>query len=303
MAQEPAIFVQSGVMIDYTPASAVTAGDVVVQEKLVGIAKLDIAANTRGALCVAGVFDAPKDSSNVTDVGTPLYWDADGSPVDGTALSGALTTTATGNTFAGWALETAGAAVGTIRFLLRSANDADTMGTDDLSDVGTVAHTAGSILVADGSKYEEVAVSGDLTLASSGAATLNAAHAEQTVVIPIAALGAGADLAAAIQFAHPRAVTLVSVGYLAAGTDFGTVDDSNTSVFAVTDGAGNSIVEKTYNTGTQPVASALNDLGALDATHKVLTAAETVSLAITNGATAKTPAGFLVVRFIPTNAA
>ena len=97
-------------------------------------------------------------------------------------------------------------------------------------------------------------------------------------------------------------MTLVSVGYLAAGTDFGTIDDGNTSVFAVTDGGGNTIVTKTYNTGTQPTASALNDLGALDGTHKVLTAGETVSLAITNGATAKTPAGFLVIRFIPTNA-
>ena len=130
----------------------------------------------------------------------------------------------------------------------------------------------------------------------------HAAHQEQVVLIPIAGLGAGADLAATIQFAHPRAVTLVSIGYLAAGADFGTIDGGNTSVFAVTDGGGNSIVSKTYNAGTQPVASALNDLGALDGTHKSLTAGETVSLAITNGATAKTPAGYLVIRCIPTNA-
>ena len=94
----------------------------------------------------------------------------------------------------------------------------------------------------------------------------------------------------------------MSVGYLAAGTDFGTIDDGNTSVFAVTDGAGNAIVTKTYNTATQPTGNALNDLGGLDGTHKVLTAGEVVKLAITNGATAKTPAGYLVLRFIPTNA-
>jgi len=48
--------------------------------------------------------------------------------------------------------------------------------------------------------------------------------------------------------------------------------------------------------------NALNDLGALDATHKVLTAGETVSLAITNGATANPPPMRLVIRYIPTNA-
>ena len=297
-----ATFVQSGDQIDHTPSSAVAAGAVVVQGNLVGVAKQPIAANALGALAVTGVFRGPKDSSNITAVGTMLYWDEDGDPVGGVAGSGAFTTTATGNTFAGWALEIAGAGVGTVLFFLRSANDKSSLATDDLSDVGTVAHTAGKILVADGSKYEEVAVSGDATLAANGAATLNAAHAEQMVLIPIAALGAGADLAATIQFAHPRAVTLTSIGYLAAGSDFGTIDDANTSVFAVTDGASNTIVSKTYNTGTQPVASALNDLGTLDPTHKVLTAGETVSLAITNGATAKTPAGYLVIRYEPTNA-
>jgi hypothetical protein len=42
----------------------------------------------------------------------------------------------------------------------------------DLGDVGTVAYTAGSILVADGDSYEEVAASGDATLASTGAVTV-----------------------------------------------------------------------------------------------------------------------------------
>lgn len=247
MAQTPANYKQEGVSLAYTPGSAVTAGDVVVQGSVVGIAKLDIEASRRGNLCVAGVFEVPKDASVVGGFGERLYWDADGSPVGGTALSGAFSKEARGNAFAGWSIEAAAADVGTVRMLLQLPG-----------------------------------------------------QAEETVLLPIAALAAGADLAATIQFAHPRAVTLVSVGYLAAGTDFGTVADAATSVFAVTDGAGNSIVSKTYNTATQPVASALNDLGSLDATHKVLTAGETVSLAITNGSTAKTPAGYLVLRFVPT---
>ena len=176
-----------------------------------------------------------------------------------------------------------------------------TFSVDDLSDVGAVDYTAGKILVADGDSYAEVAVSGDTTLASSGAVSLNAAHAEQVAYIPVAALTAGSDLAATIQFAHHRAVTLQSIAFIAASDAIGTIDDSNTSVFAVTDGT-NAIVTKTYNTGTQPTAPGVNDLGTLDATHKVLTANETVTLAITNGATAATPPGYLRIVYIPTNA-
>jgi len=298
-----AIYVQQGEAIDYTPGSNVAAGQVVVQGDFVGVAKQPIAANTPGALAVEGIFDVVKSAVTFT-AGVAVFWDADGNPVGGTAGTGAATTTASGNKFMGFAVAAAGETATTVRVSLRSVESTahETVGLADLADVGPVTYTAGKILVADGDSFESVAVSGDATLGSDGALTLNAAHQEQAVLIPIAALGAGADLTATIQFAHPRAVTLVSVGYLAAGTDFGTIDGGNTSVFAVTDGGGNAIVTKTYNAGTQPVASALNDLGALDGTHKVLTAAETVSLAITNGATAKTPAGYLVIRYIPTNA-
>jgi predicted RecA/RadA family phage recombinase len=75
MAQ--AEFVQEGSAIDYTPGSAVTAGDVVVQGDLVGIAKLDIAANALGALAVAGVFDVAKEGGGGVTfaVGANVYWD------------------------------------------------------------------------------------------------------------------------------------------------------------------------------------------------------------------------------------
>lgn len=76
-----ATFVHDGHSIDYTPGAAVTAGDVVVQGELVGVAKLDIAANALGALAVAGVFDFPKDTGVGTGIaaGAECYWDvADG---------------------------------------------------------------------------------------------------------------------------------------------------------------------------------------------------------------------------------
>lgn len=71
-------FIQAGDLIDYTPPSAVAAGDVVVQGDLVGIAKRDIPASTPGTLAVSGVFDFPKATGNGTAIsaGATVYWDA-----------------------------------------------------------------------------------------------------------------------------------------------------------------------------------------------------------------------------------
>ncbi|MBR9800266.1 DUF2190 family protein [bacterium] len=115
MAQ--AVRFASGGEIDHTPDSAVSAGDVVVVgSNLVGIANRAIAASALGALAMEGVFTVVKDSSNVSE-GDSLYWDADGDPVGGTAGSGALTKTATGNTYFGPAIEDAGVGVGTVKTL------------------------------------------------------------------------------------------------------------------------------------------------------------------------------------------
>ena len=70
-------FIHDGNAIDYTPSSAVSAGDVVVQAELVGVAKLDIAADALGALAVRGVFDFPKTAGvgEAIAVGSKAYWD------------------------------------------------------------------------------------------------------------------------------------------------------------------------------------------------------------------------------------
>ena len=70
-------FVQQGNSIDHTPAGAITAGDVVVQGDLIGIAQVDCVANQLGALAVVGVFDIDKATGVGTGiaVGTKVYWD------------------------------------------------------------------------------------------------------------------------------------------------------------------------------------------------------------------------------------
>lgn len=75
MAQ--AQFVHHGDAIDHTPGADLSAGDVVVQGDLVGVAKLDIPSGKLGSLAVAGVFDVAKEAgAGVTfSAGQKAYWD------------------------------------------------------------------------------------------------------------------------------------------------------------------------------------------------------------------------------------
>ncbi|MGD8453652.1 MAG: DUF2190 family protein [Phycisphaerae bacterium] len=185
-----ATYESSGETIDYTPGADVPADSIVVQGKLVGYTPRPLPAHQQGALRVQGVIRAAKDASNITGPGLPVFWNIAGNPVGGEAGSGCMTTTATGNVFAGWSLEAADPATGTVLMLLRSANDADTMGIDDLSDVGAVSHTAGMLLVADGTAWQSVSLSGLLALAASGALRM--------AVAAVAATGSTQAAAAAV---------------------------------------------------------------------------------------------------------
>lgn len=85
------IFRHEGESIDYTPTADVAAGDVVVQGELVGVARLDIKANTLGALAAQGVFDFPKATGGATAIaaGAVLYWDATNEVATTNSASGA----------------------------------------------------------------------------------------------------------------------------------------------------------------------------------------------------------------------
>ena len=111
MATPLVTYVSEGVSVDYTPGSAVSAGDVVVQGELVGVAALDIAADALGALCIEGLFLWPKDvgSGDAITAGQRLYWDATNEIVTGTAGSNK------GRIFA---IEAAAAAIATVKAVL-----------------------------------------------------------------------------------------------------------------------------------------------------------------------------------------
>jgi len=119
MAQTPCVFRQIGDTIDYTPGTAVLAGTVVMLgTTVVTIVPVAIASTDKGATAVRGIFNVPKDNSNVS-AGDALYWDDDGTEYGGGA-TGAFTKTVSTNPFAGIALEAAGTTTADVEILLRS---------------------------------------------------------------------------------------------------------------------------------------------------------------------------------------
>ena len=123
MAQ--AQYIQEGQAIDYTPSAAVDAGDVVViGNKIVGIAKLDIAASALGALALEGVFDIVRADTIAFTAGDAVYWDADGDPDGGTAGTGAATDTddTAANILIGYALADVADAVTNLTVRVRKIN-------------------------------------------------------------------------------------------------------------------------------------------------------------------------------------
>ena len=96
MAQTPAVFYSNDERIDYTPVAVLAAGDVI---NIGGIAMInttdypaaDLAAAKVHSLARVGVFKVPKITGAMT-VGLRIYWDPAGSPIGGTAASGAATT-------------------------------------------------------------------------------------------------------------------------------------------------------------------------------------------------------------------
>jgi predicted RecA/RadA family phage recombinase len=97
-----------GDLVDYTPGSAVAAGDVVVLNDLVTVAPRPIVANKLGAVAVEGIFKLPKASGAIGQ-GAIVYWDSANSNV---------TTTSSGNKRAGKAAEAAASGDATVKVLL-----------------------------------------------------------------------------------------------------------------------------------------------------------------------------------------
>ncbi|TWT74833.1 DUF2190 family protein [Allorhodopirellula solitaria] len=69
-----AAYVHEGVTVPIITDVEIPAGNVVVLEKLVGVAKYGICENSRGSITLAGVFNLVKDPTTNIPAGTILYW-------------------------------------------------------------------------------------------------------------------------------------------------------------------------------------------------------------------------------------
>ena len=103
-------FIQPGDVLTVTaPTGGVVSGEMVVINKLLGVAAFDAAENNEVEVAVAGVFEVPKKSTDTQAVGALLYWDS---------ANGEMTTTASGNTKAGYAVEAAGSGATLVKIRL-----------------------------------------------------------------------------------------------------------------------------------------------------------------------------------------
>ena len=100
-----------GAYLDYTPGSAVTAGDVIVLGELVTVADEDIAASALGAVSKRGIYRFPKTAATTYAVGVKVYWDVADQEITEDADGGT-------NKFAGYVALAAASADTTIDVLL-----------------------------------------------------------------------------------------------------------------------------------------------------------------------------------------
>ncbi len=141
--QSPTYRQSEGETIDYTPGSAVYAGDVILIGSMVCVAGQDIDASAKGSLATKGVFLAAKDTSTFT-AGDPIYWNPTGDPVGGTAGVGAFTSTAVGTYFAGTCVLAAATGDATVPLKLNGQTSSAATVGQGRDPVNTAISTAGA---------------------------------------------------------------------------------------------------------------------------------------------------------------
>lgn len=165
MAQTPALTYSCDDAIDYTPGSAVTGGNVVVLNGIVGIAVTDIAANELGSLAIEGLFKVPKTTAAWVR-GLPVHWNPVGDPDNGTAGSGAANQLGVG-TYMGLCVAAAGSG----------------------DDYGIVNLNQSSNLMAVTSVTAAGSAIGDAAALSQGLNLVTGADGTKGVILPVAVPG------------------------------------------------------------------------------------------------------------------
>ncbi len=182
--QTPSVYWKQGDRRDYSPASDTYAGDIVVIGTSVFLATDDIAGTTTsfnngtqttGGVLTRGLWKVPKDTSTFSD-GDPIYWNATGNPIGGTAGTGCATSTASGNNLMGQAVQAQLTGDATVLLLASSTKRTTTLGgavvadslTGDASTMpiaGLAAAQGGSISVTGGASSTSANAGGAAAIA------------------------------------------------------------------------------------------------------------------------------------------
>ena len=126
---------------------------------------------------------------------------------------------------------------------------------------------------------------------------------KRSVFTTIAALTAGSDIADIAMFRMPCAGQIIGVNIIPQGADAG-IDASNTSAWLIEVGS-TTIASKTYSNTVAFPDPAVVDALTLSTTEANLKRSEgdVVTISITNGATAATPACIVEVEYVISDAA
>lgn len=103
--------VSNGNVLPFVAGTAVASGAVVLVGTRIGVAVADIAAGATGSVQVVGEFTVTKLGTDVVAQGALLYWDN---------TNRRLTTTAAGNTLAGFATAAAGNGATTVNIKINA---------------------------------------------------------------------------------------------------------------------------------------------------------------------------------------
>lgn len=285
MAQVPATVYGSGGAIDYTPGSAVTAGDVVLIGTRVCVATQDIAASALGSLATEGIFKVPKVTGALS-AGDAVYWDVDGDPVGGDAGTGAASGTASVGNLMGSATAAAAEADEYVYVELqaakRTATIAGSVTADDITGsdsalaiAGLAAAQGGSVSVTGGTSSTAGNAGGAVSITGG---TPGATSAGGAVTVTGGAGGATSGTGGAVTIAagagtagnaNGGALTLRGGNAHGSGTDGAiAIGDSNTS--AITFG----VMPKIPVTTVAAAGSAQGDAAALSLGFNLVTGAD-----------------------------
>lgn len=69
-------YIQRGESVDIRPDRDVEAGEIIVRNNLVGVAKIAVRRGRLGSIALSGVFDVVKSAACAFSTGSRVYWDA-----------------------------------------------------------------------------------------------------------------------------------------------------------------------------------------------------------------------------------